>query len=103
MSSANPSSSRPIPLGYGRAGRGGNFRSWLSAGVNERVDGVAQFLGMLVGAAGGARQLGLAFGLACVGNGVGLLFDHGFANGHTWIAGGAFILGLVLPVPRRRS
>jgi hypothetical protein len=101
MSSSNPSSPRPIPLGYG-TGSGGNLRGRLSAGVNERIDGAAEFLGMLIAAAGGMRQLGLAFGLAFIGNGAGLVIDRGFSNGHSWIAVGAFLVGLILPVPLRR-
>lgn len=93
-----------VPLEYGRDGRhaDGLLRR-ASDDVNARVGGLAEFTGMLIGAVGGGRQLVLALGLAFAANGVGLMLDRVGGDGHTWLAVGAFLVGLVIPVPRRRA
>ena len=91
-----------IPLGYGRGSPGGDFGRRVSAGFNERLDGVAEFGGMLVAALGGRRQLLLALGMAFAAYGLGLVLAGPRASGPGWMWIGAFLIGLVIPVPSRR-
>ena len=99
---ASASPEPAIPLGYGRGNAGGDFGRRFMAGVNERADGAAEFVGMLVAAAGGRRQVMLAFGMAFAAYGLGLVLARPEAAGPGWLGLGAFLIGLLLPVPARQ-
>jgi hypothetical protein len=92
-----------IALDYGRTDGAGRFGRRVSADVPERADGVLTFFGMVAATVGGPRQLAWAAGLALVANGVGLLFEPAGGSAHGWLAAGAFLIGCVVPAPRRRA
>ena len=99
---ASTSPEPAIPLGYGRGNPGGDFGRRFMAGINERADGATEFIGMLVAAAGGRRQVMLAFGMSFAAYGLGLVLARPGADGPGWLGLGAFLIGLLLPVPAPR-
>lgn len=105
MSKANPSAdpSRPaVPLDYGRGNPAGDWWRKARGEVNEHFDGVFEFIGMLIGMLGGARQLLWAIGIGLCATGLGLALSQGSGKGHVLIGIGASIIGLIVPAPKRR-
>jgi hypothetical protein len=100
-----PAPTKPVTLDYGRAESMSS--SWYRrfwAGVQERVDGVFHFVGLLIYFVGGPRQAGFAFGLASLAGGLGLCLQRDVANdGPYWMWVGGFLVGLVLPLPAKRK
>jgi hypothetical protein len=117
------------PVDAGRAPRPRGAWSFLRAEFNERFDGATVFIGqLLAGAAGllgGREQVTLAFGLAIFAAGLGMAIAQMGGSGVTtatydtaghllgtavaqtggrgwgWMAIGGFLVGLVLPAPRK--
>jgi hypothetical protein len=89
-----------VPLEYGRSDRIADATRNLKAEFWQRVHGVAYFLGVLLGAAGGLRQVAWAIGLTCALGGLGdCLAGHYFTPGPMWMALGGFLIGLAFPLP----
>lgn len=92
-----------VTLDYGQTSPG--YHSWWTrarADVQERVDGLLEFLGAIAYALGGWRQVIFAASLACLAGGLGLSIEDSFyATGHRWMSVGGFLLGLVLPLRKR--
>jgi hypothetical protein len=82
-------------------------QSWWTrarADVQERIDGVIEFLGALAYAVGGWRQVWFGVALSAVLGGLGMCFDPwGYTTGPRWMGVGGFILGLVLPIKKRKD
>lgn len=117
------------PVDAGRAPPRRGAWSFLKAEFSERFDGVTEFVGQLLGAAasqfGGREQVTLAFGLAIFAAGLGMAIAQMGGSGVTtstydaaghllgtavaqtggrgwgWMAIGGFLVGLVLPAPRK--
>ena len=88
-------------LDYGRPGYENGFAAKTAGWLGERVNGVAEFFGMLIamfGITGG--QLAMAFGLGFLAAGFGLTMLGSF-RGIFWMFLGAFLIGLNVPVSRR--
>jgi hypothetical protein len=83
-----PEPPKPVePLNYAEPSTGSIW--------DERVKGVVRLVG-------GPRQIFFAAGLACVGAGLGGLFDRSGDTG-AWLLFGGLFLGLAIPAPRWRS
>lgn len=83
-----PEQPKPVePLNYAEPSTG-NLRM-------EKVMGYVRL-------AGGVRQILFAVGLACIGAGVGGLFDRS-GDAAAWFFVGGLLLGLAIPAPRWRS
>ena len=105
MSKANPivDPARPaVPLDYGRSNPAGEWWRKVCGEINQHFDGVFEFLGMLIGMLGGARQLMWAIGIGLSAYGLGRTLNPGFGHGPLLIAIGASIIGLIVPAPKRR-
>ena len=82
MVGVNPDPQRvqpAVPLDYAQDGRGGTFADWargFRAEINERIDGLFRFLGMLIGLIGGVRQLIWTLGFSFAGAGLGCSLQH---------------------------
>jgi hypothetical protein len=67
--------------------------------VQERIDGILEFIGAIAFAMGGWRKIFFALSLSFIGYGLGLSLELGNeTNGHRWLAVGGFLLGWVLPL-----
>jgi hypothetical protein len=100
-----PDPTKPATLNYGRAES--MSLPWyrrLWAGIQERVDGIFEFLGLLIYFLGGGRRVALAFGLAYLGWGLGLCVQRDiFTDGPHCMWIGGFLVGLALPGPAKRN
>jgi hypothetical protein len=69
--------------------------------VQERFDGIFEFVGSIAVAVGGWRQIFLAVALSSILGGLGICLEHGdVSSGHRWMAIGGFVLGLVWPLKK---
>jgi len=103
--SAAPSEAPPrvVPLDYGHGGRASDWWRKFSAAFAERAAGAIQFLGMMIGLIGGVRQLVFAIGLAFLAGGLADALSHGHDDAVIAKSFGGFLIGLVLPVPKRKG
>ena len=103
MSESTQTQAEPVaPIDYGRPGPEGGFFSKISGWFGERVNGLAEFIGMLIAMIGlTGNQLKLAFGFGCLAGGYGasMLGSH---RGPFWMFVGAFLIGLAWPTFRRK-
>ena len=80
-------------------------RRWWNVGradVQARLDGAAEFLGIVLAAIGGPRRLAFAVALTLLAGGLGDCLAHGLPiDGPDVMALGGGLLGFVLPLPRR--
>ncbi len=89
-------------IDYGRPGPEDGFVAKIGGWFGERLSGLAEFIGMLIamcGVTGG--QLKLAFGLAFLAAGIGLVM-LGSRRGIFWMSIGAFLIGLSIPPLRKK-
>jgi hypothetical protein len=101
-----PNETKPPTLDYGRAESTPSawYRRFWTA-VQERIDGIFKFLGLVIYFLGGLRQVGLALALAYLADGLGLCLqrDPTLFEGPHYMWVGGFLLGLVLPLPSKRN
>jgi hypothetical protein len=76
--------------------------------IRETIDGFVEFFGMIFSGlsvyAGGSRQVIFAIGLACLAAGIGVAIEaRENTGGPFWMFVGAFLIGLVIPVGKRKT
>ena len=92
-----------LTLDYGHADS--KAKRWWDVSrseVQERIEGVLEFLGMVMAAVGGPRRLAIVVALALLAGGLGdCLVQRAASDGPMLMAVGGGVLGFVLPLPRR--
>jgi hypothetical protein len=106
MSYANEPSRQPdMTIDYGRPEP--TARRWWNhsrADVQDRIDGILEFLGMALAMIGGGRRLAFALSLMLLAGGLGDCLAHDAeASGPTMMALGGGLLGFILPLPKRST
>jgi hypothetical protein len=94
-----------LDYGHGDSPLFPTFRRWWTRGradVQERFDGLYEFIGAILAMLGGVRQVLFAIALACVLAGLGMSLQpaDAFTTGPRWMGVGGFLLGLVIPLKR---
>jgi hypothetical protein len=98
----NPEPPTASPPDYGQ-GRPLSWWDRARADVAERIDGTFEFIGQLIALLGGVNQTFLAFGLACLGAGIGTLLEGERATWVPWwFCAAGFAIGVAVPLPKRR-
>lgn len=97
---ADASAASPPPIDYGRSDPVGDRSRRFTGFFRERLDGLLEFVGQLIGALGGPRRVGFAIALACVAGGLGDCIRGGTAWGVFWMTIGGFWLAFYLPISR---
>ena len=92
-----------VPLEYGRGNASGDWWRKTRGEINEHVDGVFSFIGMLIGIICSARQLIWAVGLALCAAGLGRSLQHYPSRGPVFLFVGALLIGMIVPAPKRRK
>jgi len=106
MSNANGPARQPdLTIDYGHAEP--TARRWWNytrADVQARLDGILEFLGMVLAMVGGGRRVAFALALLLLAGGLGDCLPMGAAtDGPMFMALGGGILGFLLPLPRRST
>jgi hypothetical protein len=94
-----------LDYGHGDSPLFPTFRRWWTRGradVQERFDGLYEFIGAILAMLGGIRQVLFAIALSCVLAGLGMSLQpaDAFTIGPRWMGVGGFLLGLVIPLKR---
>ncbi len=95
-----------LTLDYGRPEPTAVKRWWdrARAEVQDRIDGVLEFAGMLLAAVGGPRRVAMVVAFALLAGGLGDCLQRDPASdGPDVMAVGGALLGCLLPLPRRAS
>jgi hypothetical protein len=91
-----------VPLDYGHGTHAGDVWRRFTAATAERMHGAAQFAGMVIAMIGGPRQLAFAVGLMFLAGGVTDAMSR-WGDGVFAACVGGFLVGLAVPVPKRKG
>ena len=102
---ASAGESSPPPIDYGRADPVGDRTRRFRGFFTERIDGVSQFFGEVIGMLGGTRRAGFCTAIACLTGGLGACLRAGRFGGGGWgvfwMTVGGFWLGMYLPLAKK--